>query len=161
MLLPRPLLRTDSISCAVCCVSQLGQAQEQQQPPQDPSQLSPPDDHMSTPKKMAPVSDGDGEAFELEGGDTLSSSIHPSRTPESIPQGYRKPAGGSQDTLHLHDAELELLLEQFGLRPATPSFKPSLMHPAGYINLKGTASASPASTSSPSTAEVPVCMHVC
>ncbi|MGB1602176.1 MAG: hypothetical protein ACPIOQ_56130 [Promethearchaeia archaeon] len=161
MLLPRPLLRTDSISCAVCCVSQLGQAQEQQQPPQDPSQLSPPDDHMSTPKKMAPVSDGDGEAFELEGGDTLSSSIHPSRTPESIPQGYRKPTGGSQDTLHLHDAELELLLEQFGLRPATPSFKPSLMHPAGYINLKGTASSSPVATSSPSTAEVPVCMHVC
>ena len=81
-------------------------------------------------------------------------------TPESIPQGYRKPAGGSQDTLHLHDAELELLLEQFGLRPATPSFKPSLMHPAGYINLKGTASSSPVATSSPSTAEVPVCMHV-
>ena len=160
MLLLRPLLRTDSISCAVCCESQLGQAQEQQQPPQDASQLSPPDDHMSTPKKMVPVSDGDGEAFELEGGDTLSSSIHPSRTPESIPQGYRKPAGGSQDTLHLHDAELELLLEQFGLRPATPSFKPSLMHPAGYINLKGTASSSPVATSSPSTAEVPVCMHV-
>ena len=158
MLLLRPLLRTDSISCAVCCESQLGQAQEQQQPPQDPSQLSPPDDHTSTPKQMGPVSDGDGEAFELEGGDTFSSSL---MTKTSITQGYRKPAGGSQDTLHLHDAELELLLEQFGLRPATPSFKPSLMHPAGYINLKGTASASPASTSSPSTAEVPVCMHVC
>lgn len=158
MLLLRPLLRTDSISCAVCCESQLGQAQEQQQPPQDASQLSPPDDHTSTPKQMAPVSDGDGEAFELEGGDTFSSSL---MTKMSIPQGYRKPAGGSQDTLHLHDAELELLLEQFGLRPATPSFKPSLMHPAGYINLKGTASSSPVSTSSPSTAEVPVCMHVC
>ena len=144
----------------MCRVSQLGKAQEQQQSPQHASQLSPPDDQMPTPKKMVPVSDGDREALELEGGDTLSSSIHRSRTPESIPQGYRKPAGGSQDTLHLHDAELELLLEQFGLRPATPSFKPSLMHPAGYINLKGTVSSSPVSTSSPSTAEVPACMHV-